>query len=288
MGRGELPIPGRTSFPGTPMRTPGTPGDPFNDGMLDMSPTIAITSRTQKSGKTFTEVYSDYVKLKKGSAKKVVEYDNMDRTLQSVLAQIQEMCMSSVCIQTCMILTSFQAPILSQQRAEYYGLQTEAAGVAGQLSQVIAERDSQASLAQDTSQKHKKVIAENKLLQQQLEDLGRQAQNLLRLRSRVVTTQLSLLTKIFSRSLNLSMLTRLSRVASYSLRTLSNSRRRIRSCYPLYEIWVQSWGARNRSTELLWSTSRRRPSGKRMKPSRNSLRRWKGRRSTTRRLFKLI
>lgn len=90
MGRGDLPIPGRASLPGTPLRTPGTPGDPFNDGMLGLSPTVAIASRTQKSGKTFTEVYTDYVKLKEDYAKKVIEYDNMDRTLQSVLAQIQE------------------------------------------------------------------------------------------------------------------------------------------------------------------------------------------------------
>lgn len=90
MGRGDLPIPGRSSLPGTPLRTPATPGDPFNDGMLGLSPTIAIASRTQKSGKTFTEVYTDYVKLKDDYAKKVVEYDNMDRTLQAVLAQIQE------------------------------------------------------------------------------------------------------------------------------------------------------------------------------------------------------
>lgn len=90
MGRGELPILGRGSLPGTPLRTPGTPADPFTDGMLGLSPTIAIASRTQKSGKTFTEVYSDYIKLKEEYAKKVVEYDNMDRTLQSVLSQIQE------------------------------------------------------------------------------------------------------------------------------------------------------------------------------------------------------
>ncbi|KAF9452906.1 hypothetical protein P691DRAFT_659626 [Macrolepiota fuliginosa MF-IS2] len=163
MGRGDLPLPGRGSLPGTPFRTPGTPGDPFNDGMLGLSPTVAIASRTQKSGKTFTEVYTEFVKLQEDYAKKVIEYDNMDRTLQSVLAQIQE-----------------RAPILSQQRSEYYRLQTESSDLATQLSQVITERDAQASLAQEASQKHAKVTTENKLLQQQLEDLGRQVQNLLR------------------------------------------------------------------------------------------------------------
>lgn len=59
-------------------------------------------------------------------------------------------------------------------------MQTEAAEIAKQLSTVITERDAQASLAQETSQKFNKVTSENKLLQQQLEDLGRQVQNLLR------------------------------------------------------------------------------------------------------------
>jgi len=69
---------------------------------------------------------------------------------------------------------------LSQQRVEYQRLQTEASELARQLSQVIAERDAQARLAQESSQKYDKSTAENKLLQQQLHDLGQQVQNLLR------------------------------------------------------------------------------------------------------------
>lgn len=163
MHRGELPIPGRGSLPGTPMRTPGTPGDPFNDGILGLSPTVAIASRSQKSGKTFTEVYAEFVKLKEDYAKKVLEYDHMERTLQDVLAQIQE-----------------RAPVLSQQRSEYHRLQTETYELTNQLAQVIAEREVQTRLAQENSQKYNKSTAENKLLQQQLNDLGRQVQNLLR------------------------------------------------------------------------------------------------------------
>lgn len=90
MGRGDLPLPGRGSLPGTPLRTPGANGDPFNDSMVGLSPTIAMASRAQKGGKSFTDIYTDYVKLKEDYTKKVIEYDNMDRTLQSVLAQIQE------------------------------------------------------------------------------------------------------------------------------------------------------------------------------------------------------
>ncbi|XP_006462514.1 hypothetical protein AGABI2DRAFT_71914 [Agaricus bisporus var. bisporus H97] len=163
MGRGDLPLPGRGSLPGTPLRTPGANGDPFNDSMVGLSPTIAMASRAQKGGKSFTDIYTDYVKLKEDYTKKVIEYDNMDRTLQSVLAQIQE-----------------RAPVLSQQRAEYQRLQNESTELAKQLSAVITERDAQANVVRETTQKFTKVTTENKLLQQQLDDLGRQVQHLLR------------------------------------------------------------------------------------------------------------
>jgi nucleoprotein TPR len=86
VGRGELPLPGRV--PGTPSRT-GTP-DPAMDGMMGLSPTVAMASKAQRAGKTFTEVYADYVRLQDDYAKKSAEYDHMDRTLSEVLAQIEE------------------------------------------------------------------------------------------------------------------------------------------------------------------------------------------------------
>ncbi|KII91087.1 hypothetical protein PLICRDRAFT_28915 [Plicaturopsis crispa FD-325 SS-3] len=159
MDRGELPMPIR---PGTP-QTPGYTSDLLSQGMMGLSPTVAMASRVQRSGKTFTEVYSDYVRLQEEYARKCAEYDHMDRTLSAVLAQIEE-----------------RAPILSQQRAEYERLQSEAGQLASQLAEALAERDSQANLAQDNSQKLSKSIRENDLLQKQLEDLGRQVQVLLR------------------------------------------------------------------------------------------------------------
>lgn len=88
IGRGELPTPGRNA-PSTPFRTPG-PADISVDGMMGLSPTVAMASRSQRSGKTFTEVYADYVRLQEEYAKKSAEYDHMDRTLSAVLAQIEE------------------------------------------------------------------------------------------------------------------------------------------------------------------------------------------------------
>lgn len=82
MGRGELPI------PGTPFRTPGGPDR--MDGMVGLSPTVALASKSQRGGKTFTEVYSDYVRLQEEFASKCLEHEQMERTLTHVLAEIEE------------------------------------------------------------------------------------------------------------------------------------------------------------------------------------------------------
>ncbi|KAF7298841.1 hypothetical protein MIND_00831800 [Mycena indigotica] len=149
MGRGDLPAP--------------RAADILNDGIVNISPTVAMVSKAQKSGKTFTEVYTDYVRLQEDYAKKCTEYDRMDQTLSAVLSQIEE-----------------RAPIITQQRAEYERLQSEASHLASQLSQAISDRDTQAKQAQDSSQKFSASIRENEVLQQQLTDLGRQVQHLLR------------------------------------------------------------------------------------------------------------
>ncbi|ESK95244.1 filament-forming protein [Moniliophthora roreri MCA 2997] len=158
MGRGELPLPGR---PETPTRTPDRSDE--TSVMMGLSPTIAMASRAQKSGKGFTEVYAEYVRLQDEYAKKCTEYDNMDRTLTAVLAQIEE-----------------RVPILSQQRTEYERLQSEAAQLASQLSQALSDRDASAKLAEDNASRLTKSARENELLQQQLEDLGRQVRVLLK------------------------------------------------------------------------------------------------------------
>ncbi|KAI9435095.1 hypothetical protein H4582DRAFT_2080017 [Lactarius indigo] len=123
VNHGEFPVPAPgTSAPSTPAR-----------------------GSTDRTGKTFTEVYADHVRLQDEYAKKCAEYDRMDRTLAQVLAQIEE-----------------RAPILAQQRAEY------------------EQRDSSASNATEVSQRLAKTIRENESLQKQLNDLGRQVQTLLK------------------------------------------------------------------------------------------------------------
>ncbi|KAH8980106.1 hypothetical protein EDB92DRAFT_1901586 [Lactarius akahatsu] len=161
VNHGEFPVPAPgTSAPSTPAR--GST-DVLMQGIMSLSPTVAIASRAQRTGKTFTEVYADHVRLQDEYAKKCAEYDRMDRTLAQVLAQIEE-----------------RAPILAQQRAEYERLQSEAAQLASQLADALSERDSSASSATEVSQRLAKTIRENESLQKQLNDLGRQVQTLLK------------------------------------------------------------------------------------------------------------
>ncbi|KAL6308319.1 hypothetical protein BKA93DRAFT_560042 [Sparassis latifolia] len=168
MDRGEFPIPTvfGVSAPSTPARGPSTlsangTSDLLVQGMMGLSPTVAMASRSQKGGKTFTEVYSEFVKLQEEYARKSAECDHMDRTMSAVLAQIEE-----------------RAPILTQQRAEYERLQSEASQLAAQLSQTLSERDAYAASAEENGQKFDSSTRENKLLSVQLGDLGRQVRAL--------------------------------------------------------------------------------------------------------------
>lgn len=79
MGRGDLPVPGARAAL-----------DFTADGLMGLSPTVAMVSKAQRTGKTFTEVYADYVRLQEEFAKKCTEYDRMEQTLSAVLSQIEE------------------------------------------------------------------------------------------------------------------------------------------------------------------------------------------------------
>jgi nucleoprotein TPR len=148
--------------------------------MMDLSPTVAMASRAQRSGRTFTEVYADHIRLQDEHAKKSAEYDRMARTLAQVLAQIEERVRRYSTIQANPSSDSKKAPILAQQRVEYERLQSESAQLASQLADALAERDSSVSTATDVSQRLTKTNRENELLQRQLNDLGRQVQTLLK------------------------------------------------------------------------------------------------------------
>lgn len=73
-----------------------------------------------------------------------------------------------------------QAPVLSEQRSQYDRLQVESQQLSAQLSQALSDRDAQMTLAHESTQKLEKMLREKALFEQQLADLGRQVQTLLR------------------------------------------------------------------------------------------------------------
>ncbi|KAA1479053.1 hypothetical protein DENSPDRAFT_892679 [Dentipellis sp. KUC8613] len=97
MNRGEyavpLPCAGANSN-GSMFETPSMPvrngaNDPVLQGMMMLSPSVAMASHAQKGGKTFTEVYTELIRMQEQYSKKSDECNHLDRTLQSVLAQIE-------------------------------------------------------------------------------------------------------------------------------------------------------------------------------------------------------
>ncbi len=75
INRGELPMPHHA----------GTPGS-----LQDLSTGLAMINRMQKTGKTFTEVYADYVRLQDEFVKKTIENERLDQALNNIMAEIEE------------------------------------------------------------------------------------------------------------------------------------------------------------------------------------------------------
>lgn len=78
ISRGELPMP--------PIDRSAT----STGNLSSMSPGLALLSRVQKSGKTFTEVYSGYIRMESDLAYKTAEVDRLDRTLSEVIGELEE------------------------------------------------------------------------------------------------------------------------------------------------------------------------------------------------------
>ena len=79
VNRGEFPFPAHgSSVPSTPARGSA---DILTQGMMDLSPTVAMASRARRSDKTFTEVYANHIRLQDEYAKENAECDRMARTL---------------------------------------------------------------------------------------------------------------------------------------------------------------------------------------------------------------
>ncbi|QRW15125.1 Nucleoprotein TPR [Ceratobasidium sp. AG-Ba] len=148
--------PSRPGLPGTPrnISTPGPLGtpNPFATPSL-LSPTAQLASRTQRGGKSYTEVYADYVRMSDELNKQKVETRRLEDCLASILRDIEE-----------------RAPLLTEQRIEYERLQQTAADLTQQLADAMKAQEGVRALESERDACRR----ETEVLQQQLADLSRQ------------------------------------------------------------------------------------------------------------------
>ncbi|CAE6518386.1 unnamed protein product [Rhizoctonia solani] len=137
-------------IPSTP-RNLGTP-NPFATPSL-LSPTAQLASRTQKGGKSYTEVYADYVRMSDELSKQKLETRRLEECLAGILRDIEE-----------------RAPLLTEQRIEYERLQQTAADLTQQLADALKAQEGIRAIEADRNTSKREV----EVLQTQLADLSRQ------------------------------------------------------------------------------------------------------------------
>ncbi|CAE6407335.1 unnamed protein product [Rhizoctonia solani] len=137
-------------LPATP-RNFGTP-NPFATPSL-LSPTAQLASRTQKGGKSYTEVYADYVRMSDELSKQKLETRRLEECLAGILRDIEE-----------------RAPLLTEQRIEYERLQQTAADLTQQLADAFKAQEGIRGIEADRDNCKREV----NVLQTQLADLSRQ------------------------------------------------------------------------------------------------------------------
>ncbi|CAE6423645.1 unnamed protein product [Rhizoctonia solani] len=137
-------------IPSTP-RNLGTP-NPFATPSL-LSPTAQLASRSQKGGKSYTEVYADYVRMSDELSKQKLETRRLEECLGGILRDIEE-----------------RAPLLSEQRIEYERLQQTAADLTQQLSDALKAQEGIRAIESDRDSCRREI----EVLQTQLADLSRQ------------------------------------------------------------------------------------------------------------------
>ncbi|KAF8318500.1 hypothetical protein DL93DRAFT_2054404 [Clavulina sp. PMI_390] len=147
---------GRASTPG-----PGTPGTPGSSFFLSPAANLAI--KLQKNGRSYTEIYADYVRTSEDLAAQKEETRRLETALAQILTDIEE-----------------RAPVIRNQQQEYARLQEEASLLTSQLADASAERDRLNVALRAAKEASRVAEEENLIFQKQLGDLGRQVRGLTR------------------------------------------------------------------------------------------------------------
>ncbi|RKP05362.1 hypothetical protein THASP1DRAFT_32796 [Thamnocephalis sphaerospora] len=127
-----------------------------------LSPTAAAVTRMQKSGKSFTEIYADYVRVQDELVVERQEKERLTESLTQILQEIEE-----------------RAPQLQRQREEYESICGEATQLADQLTAAMKDREELARQTDEARLHRERVDRENVALKKESERLALQIQTLL-------------------------------------------------------------------------------------------------------------
>ncbi|GAA5901318.1 uncharacterized protein JCM6883_000178 [Sporobolomyces salmoneus] len=141
---------------------PGTPGSAISDSFA-LSPSAQLAVRGQKNGRSYAEIYGEYIKMEEELAKERAETKRLAEILAQILGEVEE-----------------RAPLLQEQRQEYERLSMEATQLASQLAQALTDRDTSERRTESFRLDVERLSTDNVILTQQLSDLGRQIRTLSR------------------------------------------------------------------------------------------------------------
>ncbi|MCO5612962.1 hypothetical protein L7F22_067235 [Adiantum nelumboides] len=128
-----------------------------------MSPTAALASKVQKSGKSFTQVYTELAKTQEELRREKLESHRLGSVLEGFIADLTE-----------------RAPQLQAQREETERLGRDLEEMSATLATACEERDIYEREAKQRRLEAEAVNRENGILVQQVADLGRQVRDLAR------------------------------------------------------------------------------------------------------------
>ncbi|KAH7096803.1 hypothetical protein BKA62DRAFT_833732 [Auriculariales sp. MPI-PUGE-AT-0066] len=128
-----------------------------------LSPTATLAAKLQKTGRTYTEVYADFIRLQDELGRQRSENARLEECMAQILGDIEE-----------------RAPLLQEQRVEYERVSAEARSLSARLADALEERSTAVKRATRLDTRTRDLEREKALLETQLSDLGRQVQTLLR------------------------------------------------------------------------------------------------------------
>ncbi|KAJ3069015.1 hypothetical protein HDU98_007903 [Podochytrium sp. JEL0797] len=130
--------------------------------MSIVSPAAQAASALQRSGKTFTQIYLEYIRLNDDNIGLKSDLERMNENLNSVLNDINE-----------------RAPMIKQTAEDKQQLEQEVAHLMQRASQAEDARDEAIAESTEAREQMDALVLKNKSLDQESHDLGRQVQHLL-------------------------------------------------------------------------------------------------------------